>query len=394
MWKQHSRRSSRHHTSTAGSSLSPGSEASLDSVMSSSCILNSTGHRARCRSANICTEHLVCLLFLFYIKLDLGVIKMKLSAWTVVLFVLFFQQTVWSFGITPSCPSNECGAGMRCTTSGSCESCTACEDGKFRSQCHSLSSCEDCPGNFSTTLNGTDCVCLPGAQKFRLVNNTINWELGECEQCLAGSFQETYTNGICTLCSAGTYVGTVGASTCLDCPVGTFNSSSGATTCGACALGTVPTTARDACDACPVGKFGETNASICTACPDGFFSDTNASTSCGRCTPGSIPSAQRDACDACPTGKFGQPEASNCMPCTDGFFSDTNASTSCGRCAPGSIPSTQRDACDACPPGTFGESNASTCTTCPLGTYAPGANSTACLTCPPGMVSLASRDGP
>ena len=287
MWKQHSRRKSRHHTSTAGSSLSSGSDAALDSDMSSSCMLNSTGHSAKCRSANIGVLHVVCLLFSFYIKHDFSGIKMKLSAWTGVLFVLLFQQTFWSFVSS----TEECGPGERCSTSESCAFCEDCEDGKYTSAFHTSHECHDCNyGEFSSTLNGTNCVCVPGAARYHLeVNSTWGWsDFYNCSQCAPGSSQgkhKIWSQSACEYCLPGTYVDIIGAITCLDCPVGTFTSSSGATTCDTCLSGTVPRPTRDACDACPAGTFGKPNAATCTACPDGFFSDTNASTTCQRCTP-------------------------------------------------------------------------------------------------------------
>jgi len=126
---------------------------------------------------------------------------------------------------------------------------------------------------------------------------------------------------------------------------------SGATrTCELCQAGHIPTSARDACQECPVGRStpdrrncfdcdpGRYSAtagqSICASCQEGKFSNSTRSSKCQECKPGRYQAYMgKSYCETFEAGKFSSsPAVTECQNCAQTYYQPTPGSVSCLPC--------------------------------------------------------------
>lgn len=283
--------------------------------------------------------------------------------------------------------------------------CTACDIGKYKTSPGSAA-CTTCSGYTSTASSGSTssgaCVCNAG------------YEGASCTACVAGFYKSVTGSGFCTQCptsksTPGTAatdvsacecpIGTTGANgvgECTNCIVGTYKSVTGPGICTSCqthSSSVQGSTSSTAC-LCVIGYFGLAGQT-CTACGAGTYKDTTApASSCTVCPTSTYytgtTATSVNACVMCTrnsTSVQGSTLASDCK-CTAGFYTApyVNATvTTCELCLPGTFKLYGAGACSLCPAGKFASTSggitAEVCLTCTNSTYSL-ANRSQCQNCP------------
>ena len=178
-----------------------------------------------------------------------------------------------------------------------------------------------------------------------------------CSQCTPGRFSDSVNALSCSECNPGRFARSSGSTKCTQCPAGTHTAASGVAECVECSPGFAqPLTGQEQCNKCE---------------GNGTYADTSASTSCKYCEAGSVPTGTRDACSACPAGRFAQQY--------QGALSET-----CGECDVGSVsPSTGAKECTLCPKTSYMDQRGGRqCIPCPGDSYTDEAGSASCIPCP------------
>jgi phage baseplate assembly protein gpV len=107
--------------------------------------------------------------------------------------------------------------------------------------------------------------------------------------------------------------------------------------CDSCGIGRYAAAKndKDACDACAVGTFTNTQGAVeCESCPGGKFQPAQQSKDCDMCQPGSYTQYKEGtACLSCAKGTYQSHEnQSGCMLCSAGTFAAATGATKCDVC--------------------------------------------------------------
>ena len=166
--------------------------------------------------------------------------------------------------------------------SSSSSSCKLCNSIKSNSERNGGDECV-CAVNYE--MSGQSCtLCEGGKHKTERGDHT-------CVSCPVGKYGDGPT---CKSCEKGKYQNQLGQTNCMQIPSNSYTvDANGAKVNGAtdfkCNVGYYKNTIQDRCDACPAGKFSNTDISSstsCTNCAIGKFAQTAAATICTVCGTG------------------------------------------------------------------------------------------------------------
>jgi hypothetical protein len=323
----------------------------------------------------------------------------------------------------------ECSCDLGFT--GTPDSCTLCEAGKYKDTVGSAS-CARCPvGAYLDTPGGTsvnECIACPAdatsssgssaLSECRCNAGYTGSNGGTCTPCSVAEYKEYVGNQGCEPCPQGTYGNTTHATACISCPDQNQDSPPGSNssldckcrdgyngpnggTCVACAAGKywVYGDLEGMCMNCAWGKYHNEEAvvgDLCYECPPNSNTTdeaSNAITDC-TCSPG-FRGADGSACVACPAGTYTSPSGSgSCILCDANFYSEelnATLSSMCQACdanAQSLAGSSAAEAC-TCNAGWTGP-DGGTCHVCTAGKYKPTRGPYSCFSCQPGKYSAAT----
>ncbi|XP_054755195.2 sushi, von Willebrand factor type A, EGF and pentraxin domain-containing protein 1-like isoform X1 [Lytechinus pictus] len=155
-----------------------------------------------------------------------------------------------------------------------------------------------CEAGHVPSSNGSCVPCAPGTFE----------NMGVCERCPVGTFQDQYGNTTCRNCPADTSTANPGAKSAFKCK-------------SRCRPGTYSMSGVESCSACPIGTYEPDRGSTeCNACPDGLTTWTNGNTDVEYCT------------NICPRGTFSPTGFAPCQDCPKGTYQPRASQTSCTLC--------------------------------------------------------------
>jgi hypothetical protein len=131
-----------------------------------------------------------------------------------------------------------------------------------------------------------------------------------CTPCEFGMYAAGVASQACTPCPSGTFANRSGSSACTACPLNHFTSSGatdssmcspcppGTGNCNDCVAGEYQDQAAQlVCHPCPPGTFSDTaNQSVCTPCPPGQYQANGGQARCLQCPPSTHPPFHRGWC--------------------------------------------------------------------------------------------------
>ena len=212
------------------------------------------------------------------------------------------------------------GTGCHCNTGYSLTTdCTACPIASYKNFIGNHA-CTKCPDNHITENPGS-----PSISSCKLCNSIKpNSERNGVNECVCAVNYEI-SDQSCTLCGDGKHKTERGDHTCVLCPLGKYGDS--------------PT-----CKSCEQGKYqNQRGQTDCIQIPSNSVTvDTNGvkvnSATDFKCNGGYYKNTIQDTCDACPAGKFSNTDISSSTSCTNcaiGKFAQTAAATICTACVDG-----------------------------------------------------------
>jgi hypothetical protein len=186
---------------------------------------------------------------------------------------------------------------------------------------------EQLPAGFPFDRFGRPCVEPNG------VNNAEGCRSLECEDCLAGQYQDQVGETECNPAGYGHYVAVAGANNQSLCPLTQYQDTRGQTHCKTCTPGRQPNSGmiRTHCEWCLPGHFSPIGLK-CHACESGQYQPSNGSRACHHAEPGSyvdlkMATHQWD----CPDGSYApSPGTVNCGPCRGGHTNNNESVVSLG----------------------------------------------------------------
>jgi hypothetical protein len=274
----------------------------------------------------------------------------------------------------------ECAVGM--TSPAGDNNCDECSRGKYQDQ-KGQGTCKLClDGTYGPWLRQDsveDCKACPEGRANPGGNSGTDYDTSEdCEQCVAGQYQDATGQVSCKFCDPGRYANVAEQKTCVYCPAGKYSLQTGASS-------------EASCKNCPVGWYQSIIGSVeCIPCEKGRFNNVEGDIGTVNWYPKGVGGYQP------PYGTEGRGQA-KCGTwwsafCPAGTYQDQTGQTECKKCPPGKF-STEKEAatntCKICPSGTYSSAAAaSACISCPAGRYSPPQENVSseadCLYCPVG----------
>ena len=299
--------------------------------------------------------------------------------------------------------------------------CTPCLPGTYQNV-QSQAECKTCPlGWYQNASRGAHCMecplgyigkflyceaCQAGQMKVGTAcqkcesGRFTTGDENECVKCNIGTVQKNIGTTFCTPCLPGTYQNVQSQAECKTCPFGWYQADSRGALCVECPQGFLGIDSKTRCDACPVGRAGDScdiclagtyrggnnDAATCLQCPTGWSQDVKESSGCYRCVAGAYnPTLGSVSCKLCPVGYHQKGSSAElCVECIVGRYSEQQGQADCIDCVPGRSQSmTGTTSCEECTENTFANiSGSAFCLSCPPKKPLSSPASSQCRFCP------------